>query len=228
MQQREKAGQGSSSKRQFHSRCMARTRTPGSQEAHCVTVSIRLKHSTSVPERAVHRHKCRSRDPGTVCHFALPVASNCNLPQQTRMTKLDIEHLFELAARRQWDAVQRSLAANPHTARCCAHHVQKSSGWSLLHHAASSGNEAAARQLIRHGANPVLVSKADGTPADVADETGHGALAALLRGAAMDGDWAPPASPSHWPSSCAAAEAAIAEVRRGYACLAPSSRPACL
>lgn len=97
-----------------------------------------------------------------------------------------IKAMYDLGKAGKWADVEASFAADPSMARRAAHYANSSSGWTLLHQAAYYGNDAAVNLLVKHGANPIRPSKADGTPGDVATKYGHGALAARLRAA---GGW---------------------------------------
>lgn len=140
----------------------------------------------------------------------------------TRPLLARVEHLYAQAKSANWDTIFHTLAGERELAAACSRYAKPTSGWTFLHQAAYSGNEAAARLLIRLGASLTARTKEDATPHDVAAQRGHAAVAALLTHALADGEglWQARPEPDLLPSSCAWNEAterhACRELRVGY------------
>ncbi|OWT80993.1 hypothetical protein CEY04_06450 [Achromobacter sp. HZ28] len=137
----------------------------------------------------------------------------------------EVELAYDNAKEGRWDRVMAGWEQFPVLARRCSRYRKPSSGWTFLHQAAYFGDEAASRLLIRWGARIGHVagiaadtggnggsgnSCASQTPADVAEERGHAALASLLRAANLDDRklYAAPTDDDLLPSSCHWDEAA--------------------
>ncbi len=102
-----------------------------------------------------------------------------------------------------WDRVLSEWRDIPLIAYRCSRYQKESSGWTFLHQAAYFGHEIACRELIRLGSSVRRLSLDGKTAADVAQEKGHTALAALLLRAFQDEEslWASPTDPDLRPSS---------------------------
>lgn len=114
-----------------------------------------------------------------------------------------IEEAYKQAKKGQWERVLAEWKAFPRIAYRCSRYQKESSGWTFLHQAAYFGQELACRELIRLGAAVNRLSREGKTSADVAEEKGHTALAALLRRAYKHegSQWVAPADPDLRPSS---------------------------
>lgn len=116
-----------------------------------------------------------------------------------------IEQTYEQAKKGHWDRVLSEWKNIPRIAFRCSRYQRISSGWTFLHQAAYFGHEIACRELIGLGASVNRLSNAGKTSADVAEEEGHTALAALLRRAFQDEEgslWGSSSDPDLRPSSC--------------------------
>jgi len=114
-----------------------------------------------------------------------------------------IKDTYEQAKKGRWDRVLSEWKDIPLIAFRCSRYQKESSGWTFLHQAAYFGHEIACRELIRLGASVNRLSREGKTAADVAEEKGHNALAALLRRASQDEKslWVSPSDPDLRPSS---------------------------
>jgi uncharacterized protein len=116
-----------------------------------------------------------------------------------------VEALYEQAKSGEWENVWLALAGERELASACSRHAKRSSGWTFLHQAAHADSEAAVRVFVRLGASLEARSNDNESPCDVAENRGHGSLAALLRHAAASAVslWEPRSEPERLPCSCA-------------------------
>lgn len=114
-----------------------------------------------------------------------------------------IEQAYEQAKAGDWDRLQSEWKECPTLARRCSRYQKVGSGWTFLHQAAYFGNAAACTALICFGADAGAVTNSGKTAAQIAEEQGYPALAALLQRAVLEREslWAPPADPDLLPSS---------------------------
>ncbi|MCG7602210.1 hypothetical protein MHM84_20975 [Halomonas sp. McH1-25] len=113
------------------------------------------------------------------------------------------EEVYEQAKMGDWDRVFSEWREIPFIANRCSRYQKESSGWTFLHQAAYFGHEEACRKLIRLGASAGRQAHDGKLAADISQEKGHTALAALLRRALQDEEslWAASNDPDLRPSS---------------------------
>lgn len=114
-----------------------------------------------------------------------------------------IERNYEQAKAGNWVEVLSGWECYPVLARRCSRYSKPGSGWGFLHQAAWFGHEPACRLLISLGAPLTALTHDSCTPADIAHQQGHQALAALLQHAAKGTDslWKAPGDPDVLPAS---------------------------
>jgi uncharacterized protein len=130
---------------------------------------------------------------------------DCHLPLRTgTMSELQpvVGQLYGLAKSGHWDRLLSEWADSAVLASRCSRYTKPGSSWTFLHQAAYFGNEQACRILISRGASVVALTSDARSPADVAEQKRHHALAALLRNASagIDPLWLPPVDPDVLPS----------------------------
>jgi len=116
-----------------------------------------------------------------------------------------IEQLYVQAKGGRWEQVWRALVGESELAAACSRYVHLASGWTFLHQAAYSGDEAAVRVLLRLGALLSVKSNDGETARDVAGRRGHPTLEVTLRDAEVGAAdlWEPSPEPDLLPSSSA-------------------------
>lgn len=126
-----------------------------------------------------------------------------------------IANAYEQAKSGDWDNLLKEWSDVPLFGLRCSRFQKTSSGWTFLHQAAYFGNKAACCELIRLGASASTLTLDRKTAADVANEKGHFALAALLQRAIVEDQslWSPPSDPDLLPSSSLWHEAEANEQR---------------
>lgn len=97
-----------------------------------------------------------------------------------------IEQAYEQAKAGDWDRLQSEWKECPTLARRCSCYQKVGSGWTFLHQAAYFGNAAACTALICFGADAGAVTNSGKTAAQIAEEQGYPALAALLQRAVLE------------------------------------------
>lgn len=133
------------------------------------------------------------------------------------------ECLYAWAKSGRWVDVWLALVGEEDLAAACTRYVNPSSGWTFLHQAAYSGNEAAVRALVRLGASLSAQTREGEIARAVAAKRGHAALEAVMGDAEVGAAdlWEPPAALDLLPSSGAwgahAERYAWRELRVGYA-----------
>ncbi|OWQ45783.1 hypothetical protein CDL60_18155 [Roseateles noduli] len=114
-----------------------------------------------------------------------------------------IEQAYKMAKAGDWDRVLVDWSTSPLLLNRCCRFSSPGSQWTFLHQAAYFGSEAPCRVLIRRGASLTALTHDGQTPAEVAEQMGHGDLGGLLRRASVGEDslWAAPVDPEVLPSS---------------------------
>jgi len=114
-----------------------------------------------------------------------------------------VEQAYEEAKQGKWHKLLHDWNMAPALGNRCSRYVNPGSRWTFLHQAAYFGHEEGCRDLIRRGAAIDARAHDGRTPADVANQKGHGRLAVLLEQACIRDKtlWGPPADPEALPSS---------------------------
>lgn len=114
-----------------------------------------------------------------------------------------IEQSYESAKAGKWKLLLSEWECSDVLANRCSRYIKPGSLWGFLHQAAYFGNEQACRILIGRGAFTDALTHDFRTPAEIAEQQGHGKLAEFIRRVSIGRDdlWAPPVDPDVRPSS---------------------------
>lgn len=116
-----------------------------------------------------------------------------------------VASLFDLGRTGDWETVRSALHSKDAPAALpgqCARFVDPSSKRTLLHLAAETGHEKAARMFVRYGAKLAARDEQGHSPAEVAELKGFTALKDLLeKWGPLKSVWAPVEDPLLWASS---------------------------
>lgn len=112
-------------------------------------------------------------------------------------------YLDDFAEDRGWDEALERVRADSSFGRALAHARHPKTKWRAIHYAAKFGQLELTKELIRHGAHPVLPVSGK-RPVDLAKEGGHSSVVGVLYDvqANSSANWSPPEDSSLWPSSC--------------------------
>lgn len=114
-----------------------------------------------------------------------------------------VDQAYKEAKQGHWHKLLHDWIKVPALGNRCSRYIKPGSCWTFLHQAAYFGNDEACRDLIRRGAFIDARAHDAQTPADVANQKGHGKLAVLLEQAFIRDKelWGPPTDPEALPSS---------------------------
>lgn len=124
---------------------------------------------------------------GPIVSTASMSSSFSNVPTEHGKPVMDARsrhHLADLAADGEFEEVIKIVEADPRVVNLCR--PGGKGKWTLLHQAASYGNDEAIKSLLGFGADPRLKNSSGHTAADVAEEFEQDACTELLRAAEDD------------------------------------------